>query len=103
MSKKEDEVKVPFSITVEGSPLSVYISGSISAEVLNSSSLGSAEVRNFIENSAECRDYLKAWNCSNLMKIREVLLAFIRSVFAAYSVEVLKIRWLNGGDSLDIG
>jgi hypothetical protein len=103
MNKKEEEAKVPFTVTVEGSPLSITIAGNINAEVIQSHSLGSAEVRKFLESSPECRDYLKEWSCGNLMKIREVLLAFLRSVFSAYSVEKLRIRWLNGADTLDIG
>jgi arginine/lysine/ornithine decarboxylase len=98
-----NEERLPFTVDLDAGQLSITISGVVTAGIVKSKGLSAADIRQFLDSSQECRDFMKTWNCANLFKIREVLMAFIRSVFEPYDVEQLRIKWANGNDSLDIG
>ncbi len=106
MAKKEEvnEInRIPFSLEVLGGILEIRVAGDIDAGVLQGKSLSADNIKSFLTNSVECQEYMKVYSLVSLMKIREMILVFLRTVFDTYRVDVLRVKWTNGPDSFSIG
>lgn len=106
MAKKEEvnEInRIPFSLEVLGGILEIRVAGDIDAGVLQGKSLSADSIKSFLTNSVECQEYMKVYSLVSLMKIREMILVFLRTVFDTYRVDVLRVKWTNGPDSFSIG
>jgi hypothetical protein len=82
--------------------LSFDIEGDVAADALTGKPLDSAMLRSFMEESAECRNYMQACNTVNLMKIREIFSAYLTTQFPSYTVTKLRADWQNGEDVLTL-
>jgi len=106
MAKKEEvneTDRIPFSLEITGGVIEIRVAGDMDAGVLQGKSLSADDIKSFLTNSVECQEYMKVYSLVSLMKIREMILSFLRTVFVAYRVEILRAKWTNGPDSFSIG
>lgn len=103
IEKETEDTPINFAIETFVGPLTININGTVDGEIIKSKSLNPSAIKDFVNHSAECKDYLLSWECANLLRLRAVLLAFISSMFEAFKVERLRIKWVNGSETLDLG
>jgi len=76
------------------------ISGEVGLGALSKASLSPAAIDGFVTQNHRAAE---TWSLVSLIKLRELLLAYITTSFVDYSIKKLEIRWKNGADVLVAG
>lgn len=93
---------IKFGMTTRVGALELGISGTLlPGQAMQKPALEGNSVGKYL--SAECSDLLKSWDMTNLIKIRERLMAYLRTAYPGYTFQVVALHWENGSLSLDLG
>lgn len=100
MVKSTEMEKLELVFTMK--TLKVSLQGQVAAGAVTSKPLDPASLRAFLEDSQECRQYMTAWNTTNLMKIKATLEAYLNTQYPSYNFDNLHLEWSNGTDLLSL-
>lgn len=98
------EDKVTFSMCSACGSLTINVEGKMTLDAIKGGEqVDSSTLARFVETDPSCLGFFKQWNMSNLLKIREMIAAFMKTMFKAYEVEKIALTWQNGKDVLEVG
>lgn len=92
-----------FEMTFAERGLTFVIAGDVSADILNARrQLDGTILRNFLQEAPDMQDILRVCNLANLMKLKNLLMAYLSEQFPTYKVNRCSVNWDNGPDSLSL-
>lgn len=87
-----------FEATFSDRNMSFSLGGTVGGDILNAPPLDTTVLRNFTTSSEEINNARVSFNLANLLRVKNIFLAYMASSFPAYKLEQCTICWRNGED-----
>ena len=92
-----------FQMSFNEKQLRFTLEGEVTADIMNARrQLDSEIIRNFLSEADGMQDIMRQCNMANLMRLRNLLLAYLTEQFPSYKISGCFISWEHGPDTLSL-